>query len=310
MDPGMSGQFGVGGKLDALVGGFGGHSGGIGDEQRHDKFAPVAHNHSVEDIRTGLERVFNRLWGNEFASGGLEQILFAVGDKKIVVFVHVTDVSGTEPAIFAENFAGGFGIFEVALHDAGAFYENFAVLGHADLNVRNRFAGTAHAIRRVVAGDDRRSFGETIALIDRNANGPEEFREIFGKRRAAGRDDAQLSPGANADFLVNQSIGEFPLGFQSKTCVGSCGAPGSCSTGHVHGPIKNHSLDAGGFRALFDEARIDFFEEARDGGNDGGMDFEQGLGYGFNGFDVSQSGALKDVDVVQSTAVDVGERKE
>src|SRR6266481_4781973 len=117
MDPGMSGQFGVGGKLDALVGGFGGNGGGVGNKQGHDKFAPVAHNHGVEDIRTGLERVFNRLWGNEFSSGGLEQILFAVGDKKIVLFVHITDVSGTELSIFAESFAGGFGIFEVALHD-------------------------------------------------------------------------------------------------------------------------------------------------------------------------------------------------
>src|SRR5258708_24313797 len=99
MDPGMGGQFGAGSKLDALVGGFGGHSGGIGDEQRHDEFAPVAHNHGVEDIRTGLERVFNRLWGDEFASGGLEQIFFAVGGEKMSLFVPGTDFPRTAPTL-------------------------------------------------------------------------------------------------------------------------------------------------------------------------------------------------------------------
>jgi len=33
--------------------------------------------------------------------------------------------------------------------------------------------------------------------------------------------------------------------------------------GHSHGPIENDSLHAGGFRALLDEAGVDFLEEAR-----------------------------------------------
>src|SRR5437867_8538027 len=124
MHPGMSGQFGVGGELDSLVGGFGGNRGGIGNEERHDEFAPVAHDHGVEDVGTGPERVFDRLWSDEFSSRGLQQIFFAVSDEEIVVLVQVADVAGAEPAVFAEYFAHVFGIFVVALLYAGYIYES------------------------------------------------------------------------------------------------------------------------------------------------------------------------------------------
>jgi hypothetical protein len=61
---------------------------------------------------------------------------------------------------------------------------------------------------------------------------------------------------------------------------------------------------------LFDEAGVDFFKEARDGGDDRGTDFKEGLGDGVNGFDIGKSGALKNVDVIEGATVDVGERKE
>src|SRR5438309_4673440 len=152
----MSGQFGVGGELDPLVCGFGGDRGGIGDDEGNDKFAPIADDHGVQDVRAGLECVFDGLRSDEFSGRGLQQIFFAVGDEEIVVLVHVTDVAGAEPAVFAENLARGFGIFVVALHDAGTFHEDFSILGGADLNIGNGFAGTAHAIHGVVAGHNRR----------------------------------------------------------------------------------------------------------------------------------------------------------
>src|SRR5258707_11216856 len=187
----MSGEFGVGSKLDSLVGGFGGHGGGIGNEERHDEFVPVAHDHSIKDVRTGLERIFDGLRGNEFACGGFEQIFLAVGDEEIVVLVHVADVAGAEPTVFAENFTGGFGVFIVALHDARALDEDLSIFGHADLNVGNRFAGTAHAIIGIVAGNDGRSFRQTVALKDGNSYRPEKLREILGKGSAAGTNEAE-----------------------------------------------------------------------------------------------------------------------
>src|ERR1700674_1094326 len=154
----MGGQLAVGGELDSLVGGFGGNGGGIGNDERDDEFAFVAHDHGVQDVRTGFESVFHGLRCNKFTRRRLDQVFLAIGDEEIAIFVHVSDVAGAEPAVFAENFAGGFGIFIVALHDAGPLDEDFAVLGGADLDVGDRFPGTAHAIQRVVAGDDRRGF--------------------------------------------------------------------------------------------------------------------------------------------------------
>src|SRR5258706_10428022 len=114
----MSGEFGVGSKLDSLVGGFGGHGGGIGNEERHDEFVPVAHDHSIKDVWTGLERIFDGLRGNEFACGGFEQIFFAVGDGEVIVLVHVADVAGGGPTVFGGKLGRGFRILVVTLHDA------------------------------------------------------------------------------------------------------------------------------------------------------------------------------------------------
>src|SRR5258708_16923035 len=107
----MGGQFGVGGELDSLVGGFGGDRRGIGDDKRDDKFASVADNHGVEDVGAGLERVFDGLRGDEVSSRSFQQIFFAVRNEKIIVLVHVADVAGTEPAVFAQDLPRGLGGF-------------------------------------------------------------------------------------------------------------------------------------------------------------------------------------------------------
>src|SRR5229473_8029354 len=212
----MGGQFGVGCELDSLVGGLGGHGGGVGDDERDDEFAFVTQDHGVQDVGAGFQGVFDGLRSDEFARRRLDQVFLAVGDEEIVVLVHVADVAGAEPAVFTKNFAGGFGILVIALHDARAFDQDFSILSGSDLHVGNWFAGTAHAVLGIIAGDDRGSFGQTVTLIDGDADGPEKFGELFGKRRAAGRDDTQVSTGAPADFLVNQCVGELPLGFQRE----------------------------------------------------------------------------------------------
>src|SRR5713226_4509179 len=92
--------------------------------------------------------------------------------------------------------------------------------------------------------------------------------------------------------------------------MGSRGAPGSGSLGHFHGPVKNHSLHAGVLRALLDDTCVDFLEKPGNRGGNGGMDFEESLGDGFDSLYVSQSRASKYIDVIQGAAIDVGERKE
>ena len=207
----MRGHFCAGRKGEAFFGKSGGESGGIDDNERDYKFALIANDHGVEDEGTGLENIFDGLRRDEFAGGSLEQIFFAIGDEEIVVFVEIADVAGFEPAIRGEDFAGGFGILVIALHDARAFGENFAVIGNADLHVRDGTAGTAHAIVGIIVGEDGRSFREAVTLIDGNTDGPEKFSERFRKRRAAGENQAQLSAGAGANFGIDETVGDGPF---------------------------------------------------------------------------------------------------
>src|SRR5580765_3933470 len=101
-----------------------------------------------------------------------------------------------EPSLFINHFAGGFRALVVALHDHRTAYQNFAVLRNSYFAMRNRQSGAAYAVTRKIAGHNRRSFGQAIALISGNANTPEKFRKGFREWRSAGRNDAQASASA------------------------------------------------------------------------------------------------------------------
>src|SRR5208337_352941 len=288
---GVGGEFAVGRKFQAFFGEFGGNGGVIRDDEGDDEFALIANDHGVEDVRAGLEDVFDGLRSDEFSGGGFEQVFLAVGDKEVVVLVEIPDVAGLEPTVVGEHIASGFGRFEIALHDAGTLGEDFAVIGDADLYVGDGAAGAADTVFRIVGGEDGRGFRQTVALIDGDADGPEKFGEVLGERRAAGEDDAKLAAGASANFGVDEFVGKKP--FQAKRKAGGffAAAPGGGFAGGLHSEI------------------VDFFEEARNGGEDGGVEFEESLRDVFDDIHVSDGAAVKKIDVVEHAAVDVGERE-
>src|SRR5690242_13903396 len=222
----MGGQLAVGGKFHAVFREFGGDGDGIRNDQGHYEFALIADHHGVKNVGAGFQGVFDRLRSDKFSSGRLEQIFLAVGDEKVVVLVEVADVSGLEPAVVRKNFAGGFGGFEVALHDAGAFGKDFTIVGDADLNIPDGAAGAASAILRMIAGQDGRGLRQPVALIDGNADGPEKFAEIFGERCAAGKNGAQPAAGAGPDLGVNEFVGDGPLQADDKAGGSFAAAPG------------------------------------------------------------------------------------
>src|SRR6267143_5453086 len=90
----------------------------------------------------------------------------------------------------------------------------------------------------------------------------------------------------------------------------SGGAPRGGTLRNFHRPIENSSLPASVPGTLFDQTRVNFFEEARDGGGYRGTNLQESLGNGIHRFDIGKSGALEDVDVVERAAIDVGERQE
>ena len=76
----------------------------------------------------------------------------------------------------------------VAEHHVRALDQHLAVVGDLHLHVRNRFADAAVANRtEPVRRDDRRSFGQPVALGDRNADARERQRDVAMQRRAAAR---------------------------------------------------------------------------------------------------------------------------
>ena len=305
----MRGHFCVGGRGETFFRKFGGESGGINDKESDYKFALVADDHGVEYEGTGLENIFDGLRRDKFAGGSFEQIFFAIGDEEIVIFVEIADVAGFEPAIRGEDFARRFRILVIALHDAGAFGENFAVIGDADLHVGDGAAGTTHAIVWVIVGEDGRSFCEAVTLIDGNTDGPEKFSECLRKRRAAGENQAQVSAGAGANFGINQTVGDGPFQFQQKAAGFFARAPTGGFPGGLHSEIKNLAFGSGGLTSLLHQAGINFFEETRNGSDDGGTDFREGLRDVFDDGDVGDGAALKEVEIIQHAPVDVGERE-
>jgi len=310
MGGGMGGEFGVGGEFQGVFGELGGNGDGVGNDDGNDEFALIADDHGVEDVRTRFESVFDGLRSDEFAGGSFEEIFFAIGDEEVVVFVEIADVAGFEPAIVGEHIVGGFGRFEVTLHDARALGENFAVVGNAELDVGNRAAGAAGTVVRVIAGEDGRGFRQAVALIDGNADGPEKFAEIPGERGSAGKNGAELAAGAGTNFGIDELVGDYPLEASDKAGGFFAAAPGCGFAGSLHGEIENFALGAGGFTSLLHQAGIDFFEEARNGGEDGGVEFEESLRDVFDDFDVGDGAAMENINIVEHAAVDVGEREE
>src|SRR5499433_1848788 len=145
---GVRSDFLAAGDGNSLLGGFGGNGLTVGNDQRDHELAAVSEHHGVGNERTGLERIFDRLRRNKFAGRSLEQILLAIGDEQVVVFVEVADVAGVEPTVFIDHFARRFGRFVVTLHHHRSANQDFAVIRRFHLAIRNRLSGAARAIAR------------------------------------------------------------------------------------------------------------------------------------------------------------------
>ena len=59
----------------------------------------VAHHHGFGDQSTVFQRILQRLWGDEFSAGSLDQIFLPVGDGQEALGVEVANVAGLEPPI-------------------------------------------------------------------------------------------------------------------------------------------------------------------------------------------------------------------
>ena len=169
----------------------------------------IADEGAVANEDAGLELVLDGLGRDEFAAGGLEEFLLAVGDVEESVIVDAADVAGSEPAFAVDGVVRC--VFPVALKDAGAADEELAVLGDAALDVGERLAHRAHAIGvGGVQRDDGRGFREAVAFEDADAGGGEPVGGVEAERRAAGDGVAHAAAESCLEFFVDEGVGDLP----------------------------------------------------------------------------------------------------
>jgi len=77
--------------------------------------------------------------------------------------------------------------------------------------------------------------------------------------------------------------------------------------GGLHGEIENFALGAGGFASLLHQAGVDFSKKRGTAARTVGVDFEESLGDVFDDLHIGYGAAVKNINVIEHAAVDVGE---
>src|SRR5262249_21009554 len=134
--------------------------------------------------------------GDVIAAGEYDNVLLAIGDDDVAIFVEDSDVAGVEPAI-PDRLRRCLRIAPVAFHHAFAPDQDLAILSDIHLDPVERWTHRLQLdARGRVGADDRRGFGLAIALEQTDAQGQEEHANLVVERGAAG--DHGLEPSAKA----------------------------------------------------------------------------------------------------------------
>src|SRR4029077_8512899 len=97
--PGIVSQFPRRSELAALFSRVSGHGDKIGNKKRRDEFLSVPNDYRTLNIGAHLELIFNGLGRDEFSTGSLDHLLFAVRDHQVAIRVEVADVTSSEPSV-------------------------------------------------------------------------------------------------------------------------------------------------------------------------------------------------------------------
>src|SRR5581483_2371302 len=172
----------------------------IGNDKRGAERAFVTDEHNlIDQTRFGKKR-FNGGGRDILASARYEKVLFTVGDRYISFPVDLADVSGMQPSFLIDHLAGRIGMLIIPLHDVRPARENFAIRGDPDLDVHERKANASPSQFFIRIGtEDRRGFGETVALDDRKPERGKRAADLGRKRRRPGnkKPDASARPRSN-----------------------------------------------------------------------------------------------------------------
>jgi hypothetical protein len=177
-------------EADALrPGPHGGHLGVEHHQRRHERLA-IADHAGLAHERDHLERRLEVGRADVLPAGGDDQLLLAVDDGEVAVFVDHADVAGVEPAVLVESLRRLLGLLVVALEDVAAPADDLAVVGQLHLAAGN--GRTDRAGLHLGGGPRHRAtrLGHAVDLRQRDADGPEPGQDLG--RDGGGAGDARL----------------------------------------------------------------------------------------------------------------------
>lgn len=200
----------------------------------------------------------------------LELVLFldAASDVQEAAAVEPSEVAGPETAVLGEHFGGFRRAAVVAAHDVRPVHDDLA----ASLAVRGRVDGDADAgdgpadaaeLARAgrIHAHDRTGLGQAVALVNRDAERIDEFRDLGGERRGAADGEpqpaAELAAHLREDELVRERQARPFAEAEPRT-------PSALRRGGEAGREQAADERGPGFHLLAD-AGVDLVEDPRDG---------------------------------------------
>src|SRR6516162_1838096 len=180
------------------------------NDKRGRKFSILADHHQLGNERGFFHQVFDSLWSDVFASGSLEDFLFAVSNFQENP-VKLADVPGVKPSFRINNLSCQLGLAVVAHHHVGATIKNFAVFGDfyaaAGYHRPDR-ADFVASLRQVVYSNNRRCLSRTVALKYRHSRGPENASQSRLQRSRTRNNGSDSSSETGPPSRKNKEVSE------------------------------------------------------------------------------------------------------
>ena len=224
VDQRMAGQLLIGAVDHVVALGPASDRGEIDVDHHRDEVAAVAVGHRLADVGIELQLVLDVLRREQRAVLELADILGAVDDLQMPgLAVEEAGVAGLHVAVRRHRLLGLGVVLEVADEHAGRLELHLAVVGDADIDVRQRGpdgVGVDLSVR--LRGEIEEGFGLAVELLQVHAERAVEREQVRPDRLAGGVGDAHAARGR-----ARSSAGHRPGCCRASRAAGRCSGTGS-----------------------------------------------------------------------------------
>ena len=215
-----------------------------------------------------------------------------------------------EPPL-ADALGRGLRVFVVPHHDVGPARQHLAVVGDAQLDLRQRRPHGADARRpEGVDGQHRRGLGQAVALQHRQPHRVEELRHLAAQGRAAGADETQAPAGAGPDLREHEPVGDRRLDAGQQAGFPARQPGAGRGVAHAGGPREQRLPQSRGLGDGRDHPRPQLLEDARHAGHHRRADLLHVAAHRFEGLGEDERRAVVQVQVDGGAFEGVAQRQE